>query len=97
MKRLILLSTIIIFTSTTFSVKTYSQDKYTMGIYYEKKPTIRHPKKKQSKRYLDSNTKKRKIKTDYKPAKSDCHFFMIYTSEMEKERNKALKKNKSRS
>jgi hypothetical protein len=56
------------------------------------KVNLRHPKK-PSNRYLDSNEKKKKLKTSYKMVYgTECPSYMQYTSKPQKDRQKMLKK-----
>jgi hypothetical protein len=56
------------------------------------KVNLRHPKK-PSKRYLDNNEKKKKLKTSYKLVYgTECPSYMQYSSRPQKERQKMLRK-----
>jgi hypothetical protein len=58
------------------------------------KVNIRHPKK-PANRYLDSNEKKKKLKTSFKMVYGfECPSYLQYTSKPQKEREKMLKKNR---
>jgi len=66
-----------------------------MGIYSEDKTHIKHPKKPKN-RYIDNYGKKKKIKTSYKYAKDwECPMHKQYISQSQKERQKAMQKNRN--